>query len=543
VEQPAHSKISRPWGQEAGMKIHELRIAVACMLGLLAACGSDTQTSTVSISTERGTLTENPPFRIASFSAAALAAQLNASATGKQLLQVTGVPICGVDFHYMHYWTVGGTGEAESASGALMVPTGPASTCSGPRPILLYGHGVWVDKNLNIADITDPNNDEGGLIAAMFAAQGYIVVAPNYVGFDTSSAAYHPFFNGDAQSKDMIDALAAARAALGHVLAATTTDDGKLFISGYSQGGYVAMATQKALEAAGKSVTAAAPMSGPYALEAFGDYVFTGHVGVRAPLYYPMIVTSYQRAYSNIYVPTGQPGDFYEEPYASGGIDNLLPSTTPILDLIKAGKVPPLALFSSTAPTNTGNAMLDGELAVSTDPLFGLGFGTGNLIKNSVRVGYVTDALLNPDHALIGGSMDFSTATAPTYGLRQDFKANDLRDWIPRAPVLLCGGSLDPLVFFKINTGVLSAWWQTQGVPVWTQGTQPPALVTVLDMETGLGAGDPFTALEGGFALAKQAVATAAGANAVVDKYHGTILPPFCAAAARGFFSTFLKTP
>jgi hypothetical protein len=48
----------------------------------------------------------------------------------------------------------------------------------------------------------------------MFAAEGYIVVAPNYVGYDTSTLGYHPYLNADQQSKDMIDALTAARSAL-----------------------------------------------------------------------------------------------------------------------------------------------------------------------------------------------------------------------------------------------------------------------------------------------------------------------------------------
>ena len=59
----------------------------------------------------------------------------------------------------------------------------------------------------DLADIQNPDNAEGALIAAVFAAHGYIVVASNYAGYATSSLPYHPFLNGDQQSKDMIDAL------------------------------------------------------------------------------------------------------------------------------------------------------------------------------------------------------------------------------------------------------------------------------------------------------------------------------------------------
>ena len=78
-------------------------------------------------------------------------------------------------------------------------------------------------------------------MALFFAARGYIVVAPNYAGYDTSTLPYHPYLVAAQQSKDMIDALIASRSALPNI--ALVSDNGQLFITGYSQGGYVAMAT------------------------------------------------------------------------------------------------------------------------------------------------------------------------------------------------------------------------------------------------------------------------------------------------------------
>jgi poly(3-hydroxybutyrate) depolymerase len=66
----------------------------------------------------------------------------------------------------------------------------------------------------------------------------------------------------------MMDVLTAARSALPVALAPTAIDNHKLFVTGYSQGGYVAMAAARAMQAAGQIVTASAPMSGPYALAA-----------------------------------------------------------------------------------------------------------------------------------------------------------------------------------------------------------------------------------------------------------------------------------
>src|SRR5258706_12591927 len=148
------------------MRVHLLRqVAVSAAL-VLAACGTDSPTSTIdTTSTTRGTLIEDPPLRIASLDAPTLNAELMASAAGQQLLLVTGAPACGVDFNYIHYRTVGGMNETATATGALMVPTGGAG-CPGPRPIVLYAPGTDTAKNPNPPDLTNPTHNHDPAIAA-----------------------------------------------------------------------------------------------------------------------------------------------------------------------------------------------------------------------------------------------------------------------------------------------------------------------------------------------------------------------------------------
>src|ERR1700730_11317782 len=311
-------------------------LSAALGAALLCACGWSSPTSTVATSTAHGTLAENPPFRIASLNAATFQADLAGTSSGAQLLQIAGKPSCGVDFYYVKFWTVGGAGETTESSGALMVPTGAAPACSGPRPVVLYAHGTNTDKTLNIADVTNPSNTEGVLIAAMFAAQGYIVVAPNYAGYDISTLGYHPYLNAEQESGEMLDILTAARTALPKTLSSATTDSGKFFVTGFSQGGHVALATQCALQAAGATVTGVAGMSGPYALEAFGDALIFGAVDLGSTVFTPLLATSYQKAYGNIYTT---PGDLYSATYASG-IETLLPSATPLNTIFSNGLLP-----------------------------------------------------------------------------------------------------------------------------------------------------------------------------------------------------------
>jgi hypothetical protein len=497
----------------------------------------------VADSTAHGTLVEDPPVRIASLNKTDFQAQLSSSASGQQLLQITGAPNCGVDFYYVKFYTLGGAGETTMSSGALMVPTGDAGTCSGPRPIVLYAHGTQTDKTLNIADVTSASNTEGVLIAAMFAAQGYIVVAPNYAGYDISTLGYHPFLNATQQSGEMMDILAAARTALPKTFAASTTDSGKLFVTGYSEGGYVAMATQRALQAAGATVTAAAPMSGPYALEAFGDAIFFGSVNIGSTVFAPLISTSYQHAYGNIYSATT---DVYTSTYANG-IDTLLPSATPIDTLFQNGKLPATALFDSTTPTVPGQPGLTAQLGIPANPVFAVGFGEPNLITNTFRVEYAVDAATNPDGALPNPGTGMPTAgvplaaAPPTLPIRKALYMNDMRNgpWAPTEPTLLCGGDQDPTVFFSVNTQTMQAFWAS---------VLPAGALTVLDV--GATPAAPFTEIQAGFQASQAALlqfyeSTAGGGlspaqaqEQLVENYH-TNVAPFCAAAARAFFSQF----
>jgi acetyl esterase/lipase len=529
------------------------QVTAVIVAAALAACGSNSSTPSPAASEAHGTLYESPPVRVASLDAATLNADLAATTSGAELLQVTGTPICGVDVYYLQFWTIGGSGESTLDSGALMVPTGAAPTCSGPRPIVLYAHATQTNKLFNIANISDPSNTEGALIAAMFAAQGYITVAPNYAGYDISTLYYHPFLNATQQSGEMIDILAAARTALPTTFASSTSDNGQLLITGFSEGGHVAMATLRAMEAAGMKVTAAAPISGPYALEALFDAVMFGAVDLDSTVFAPLVTESYQHEYGDIYTATSQ---LYSPTYATG-IDSLLPSTTPIATIFEQGLLPETALFDSTTPTVTvpGDAPLSAALTAALAeppansspeaPIFDLGFGSPGLLNNSVRVDWALDAAADPDgedSPLTGAPPAPALAAAPPkYPLRNAVYLNDMRygSWAPTVPTLLCGGDQDPTVYFSLDTGTMVAFW----------GSLPAGLITELDVNAT--PSGPFAAIQAGFqtsqaqelayleSAAGGGLSATAAEQELIENYHVSVAP-FCALAARSFFQTVL---
>jgi alpha/beta superfamily hydrolase len=434
------------------------------------------------------------------------------------LLEEILSPDCGIDVYRIEYQTVDPAGDLIAVSAALMVPDDSATQCQGGRPIVLYAHGTNTDKTFNLADLESSHNTEALLMALMFAAEGYIVVAPNFAGYDSSTLGYHPYLNGDQQSKDMIDALTAARSALPTADAPNTTDGGQLLVTGYSQGGYVAMATHRALQDSGAVVTASAPMSGPYALSAFADAIFQGRVTGGSPVNLTLLLTSYQNAYGNLYASTT---DAYESQYATD-IETLLPSTTSLGDLKDQGKLPDTAVFSSTPPDGAYAAMTPATTPANLAPVFALGFGTDHLLTNDFRLAYLQDADVNPD----GGFPTLSDGLPPAdpaHAFRQALKANDQRAWTPMAPMLLCAGNADPAVLY-LNTELMQNYWSSE------------ATVTVLDIDSAVTSGDPYETQKTAFAVAKELLELTGGDTEVLENYHAGLVAPFCLSAVKSFF-------
>ena len=303
-------------------------------------------------------------------------------------------PECGVDVHQLRYNTLDPPSQATTASGALMIPTGTNAACQGARPIVVYAHGTAAEKVYNIADLTDSDNAEGLLIAAAFAAQGYIVVAPNYAGYDTSTLAYHPYLHAKQQAKDTCDALTAARSALPTSTAPTITDNGRLFITGYSQGGHVAMATHR-LHASerrdrhcvGADVGAVCarrlrrcrvPRAGHQQRAAAGELAHDRLISAVYGNIYAAPTDAFeartQRASMRCYRLTGTRGQLYDQ-----------------------GLLPREQLFNSTPPDPAYAAYTPATAPSDLAPVFARGFGTEALITNAFGLSYLQDSLAHPD--------------------------------------------------------------------------------------------------------------------------------------------------
>ena len=366
-------------------------IGLATITTVLVACGSDDPS--------RGTVVA------VTETAAVPAAGVDAIvASMPGLDQLIGAPSsCDVSIEKVVYDTIGPKGGSTKASAGLMIPSG--DNCPGPYPVLVYHHGTTVYQAFTMSD---PTNGEAGLQMAFFAAHGYVVVMPDYLGYGESTT-YHPYLNAENTAAVSIDALRAARTTLTKKLVAT---NGKLFLAGYSQGGHAAMATQRTMERDYPSefaITAAVDMSGPYALSAS----FLGALdapGQGASVFFTMGLVGMEKAYGDVYA---KPEDVFQAPYVTG-IETLIPGALSTTELYTLGKLP-LAL-------------------------------TG-------------------DNGLLTASFVTAYKASADFPARKNVAKSDLLNWKPVAHLELCGGERDPTVGFANAQGA-SAYFATQQVTV-----------------------------------------------------------------------------
>ena len=371
-------------------------VALAAV-ALLAACGGSDDDGP-----RRGELLE-APMALATLTAA----QIDAATAQSGLQAISGKARCDVKVVALNYTTAGvKEGEQTNASGVMLVPGG---ACTGAAPLVGYAKGTDVQKPHTLAN---PQDSETFLLAAVYAAQGYAVVATDSLGIAKSAYPYHPDLHADSEASSVLDAVRAARAAAPSVGASLS---GKVMLTGYSQGGHAAMAAHRAAERENPNefnVVGGAYLAGPYNLSG-GVQSTAAIAGIQ--FFVPYLVTSYQKVYGNLYSDVNT---VFKMPYA-GSIENLLPSPTlNYTTLVTSGRLP-------GGPGVTP--------AQARDLLF--------------QPAYLKDSQTNPANPL------FLAA-----------KKNDLLGWSPRVPVLLCGGAGDPTVPPALHQQVLKADFDRRGV-------------------------------------------------------------------------------
>jgi len=229
-------------------------------------------------------------------------AELQGFATLKGLTSYIPFIQYDVDFYPITYNTTF-NGNKIKASGLLCIP----KNVPGTPALLSAQHGTM------FSDQEVPSNFPIAFTGfELFASAGFVTVIPDYIGYGASKDIIHPYYDMQSSAIAVVDMIKASKYYL-KTLNKSVSD--KLFLVGYSEGGYVTMAAQKEIEtntSHGLTLTAAA--------EGAGGYDVTGMLAKVAtvPTYVdPSFFGLFMQSYNSLYGFNRPLTDYFKEPYAS----------------------------------------------------------------------------------------------------------------------------------------------------------------------------------------------------------------------------------
>lgn len=140
----------------------------------------------------------------------------------------------GVQTHSITYQTEF-KGRTITASGLIHVPIG----LTVPAPLVSLQHGTIFEKK-------EAPSIAGGLPGLeYFSGAGFITMIPDYIGFGSSGEIFHPYYVGRYAASGTRDFILACLEFLQSQGIRFSKD---LYLAGYSEGGYVTLATARELE-------------------------------------------------------------------------------------------------------------------------------------------------------------------------------------------------------------------------------------------------------------------------------------------------------
>lgn len=209
-----------------------------------------------------------------------------------------------VELYRVTYYTTY-KGEVIPASGLVLIPktTDEVSTIS-------FQHGTIASNREAPSQLA--NEDTQLILLAALAASGYVTVAPDYIGFGASVEVMHPYYVEDMTVDAVVDNISAS-GAMADELEVNLSD--RLYLAGYSQGGYATMVTHKYAETVGipgYELQASFPSSGGYDIKGMQDYFFAQET-YHEPFYLAYVAQAYKVSFEW----EDELSLYFNEPYAS----------------------------------------------------------------------------------------------------------------------------------------------------------------------------------------------------------------------------------
>ncbi len=199
-----------------------------------------------------------------------------------------------VELHKITYTSIDVNKKKVNLTGLVAWPVGGA-----PKGLVVYCHGTTVDRDRSPSRFKGKGEAPETIEAiTAFATGGYAVILPDYLGLGDHKAA-HPYPLSVVNARSGVDMISAARA---FSRQKNYPIGRELYITGYSEGGGVAMALTRSLQSYMNEeyqVTRSAPASGPYDLSGTTREFMLQETGEQTGFVLRLYLMSYATNYLN----------------------------------------------------------------------------------------------------------------------------------------------------------------------------------------------------------------------------------------------------
>ena len=167
--------------------------------------------------------------------------------------------------------------------------------------LIVENHGtIFTNAEAPSNNITTVGSATQVTSVLMTAKAGFAVAMPDYLGYGVSNDKDHPYILKKSSARVSIDML---KASTRYMIDNDILFNGQVYISGYSEGGYVAMAMAEELEknySTEFKVKGVAPMDGPYDIQSLGRIEVNASRVMEYPAFLAYLTQSYAKAYSDL---------------------------------------------------------------------------------------------------------------------------------------------------------------------------------------------------------------------------------------------------
>jgi alpha/beta superfamily hydrolase len=227
--------------------------------------------------------------------------------------------VFGFKAYKIPYKTKDANGKVIDASGVMVVPTDLGTNKTTKMKLasmkkiglaaVVDCHGTIFSNDEAPSVVMEKTSEPDGAAIILTSLSGFITLEPDYIGFGDSKNHTQEYLIENSSASSVTDFVKAAQKfAIENNIKWISSN--QTYLTGYSQGGYVALAALEEMEKEKFNIRVAAPMAGPYLLDPIAQGVLAQDK-IEIPSFMAAVANSYATTYKH------DIKELIQEPYAS----------------------------------------------------------------------------------------------------------------------------------------------------------------------------------------------------------------------------------